>query len=51
MPTARLRMARRITREFCRRHGLAYREMSWFAAAREVARHFAFASAYVRRKP
>ncbi|MGQ0666564.1 MAG: fatty acid desaturase family protein [Nitrospiraceae bacterium] len=40
MPTARLRNARRITREFCSRHGIAYREMSWFAAAHEVARHF-----------
>jgi fatty acid desaturase len=48
MPTARLRMARRITREFCRRHGLAYREMSWFAAAREVTRHFKAISAYVQ---
>ena len=40
MPTARLRLARRITRQFCRRHGIAYREMSWLAAAREVTRHF-----------
>jgi fatty acid desaturase len=40
MPTARLRAARRITREFCRRHAIAYREMSWFEAAREVTRHF-----------
>lgn len=48
MPTARLRSARRITREFCRRHGLVYREMSWFAAAREVARHFKAVSAYVQ---
>ncbi|TMH63877.1 MAG: hypothetical protein E6H57_16515 [Betaproteobacteria bacterium] len=47
MPTARLRSARRITREFCRRHGIAYSEMSWFAAAREVARHFNAMSAFV----
>lgn len=40
MPSARLRSARRITRQFCRRHGIAYREMSWLAAAREVTRHF-----------
>ena len=40
MPTARLRTARRITRDFCRRHGIAYREMSWLEAAREVTRHF-----------
>ena len=49
MPTARLRAARRITREFCRRHDIAYREMSWFAAAREVTRHFRAMSAYVPR--
>lgn len=47
MPTARLRAARRITREFCRRHGIAYREMSWLAAAREVTRHFKSLSAVV----
>jgi len=47
MPTARLRGARRITRAFCRRHGIAYREMSWFAAAREVTRHFNAMSAFV----
>jgi fatty acid desaturase len=39
MPTARLRAARGITREFCRRHRIAYREMSWLAAARQVTRH------------
>jgi fatty acid desaturase len=47
MATARLRSARRITREFCRRHGIVYREMSWFAAARDVARHFKAMSAFV----
>jgi len=47
MPTARLRSARRITRAFCRRHGIAYREMSWLAAAREVTRHFNAMSAFV----
>lgn len=47
MPTARLPVARRITREFCRRHSLPYREMSWFAAAREVTQHFRAMSAYV----
>lgn len=49
MPTARLRAARRITRAFCRAHGIAYREMSWFAAAREVTRHFRSMSAFVHR--
>ena len=47
MPTARLREARRITREFCRRHAIAYREMSWLEAAREVTRHFKAVSAFV----
>ena len=28
IPTARLRTARSVTREFCRRHGIFYREMS-----------------------
>lgn len=49
MATARLRSARRITRDFCRRHGIAYQEMSWFAAAREVAQHFKAMSAFVPR--
>jgi fatty acid desaturase len=47
MPTARLRRARRITREFCRRHAIPYREMSWLDAAREVTRHFKVISAFV----
>jgi len=47
MPTVRLRRARRITREFCRRHAIPYREMSWQAAAREVALHFKAMSAFV----
>ena len=47
MPTARLRAAREITRDFCRWHGLPYREMSWFAAAREVKAHFRSMSAFV----
>jgi fatty acid desaturase len=48
MPTVRLRAARRITREFCRRHGIAYREMSWLEAAREVTGHFRAMSLLVR---
>ena len=51
IPSARLRAARRITREFCRRHGVAYREMSWLAAAREVTRHFRRMSAFVPCDP
>ena len=47
MPTARLRAARRITRDFCRRHGIAYREMSWVDAAREVTRHLKTMSSFV----
>jgi len=49
MATARLRAARVITRDFCRRHGITYQEMSWFEAAREVARHFKAMSAFVAR--
>ncbi len=40
MPKARLRRARRITRDFCRRNGIPYREMSWWSACAEVFRHF-----------
>jgi fatty acid desaturase len=47
MPMARLREARRITRDFCRRHGLAYREVTWLEAAREATRHFKAMSAWV----
>jgi fatty acid desaturase len=47
MPTAHLPRARRITREFCLKHGLPYREMSWLEAAREVTRHFKAMSAFV----
>ena len=49
MATARLRAARVITRDFCRRHGITYQEMSWFEATREVARHFSAMSAFVPR--
>ena len=48
MPTAHLRRARRITREFCHRHGIAYSEMSWLDAARAVTHHFGAMSAFVR---
>jgi fatty acid desaturase len=47
IPTARLRSAREITREFCRRHGIAYREVSWLAAVGEVVRHLRAMSAQV----
>ena len=49
MPTVRLREARPIIRAFCQRHGIAYREMSWLAAARDVTRHFKAMSAFVPR--
>ena len=49
MPTARLRAARPITREFCRRHGIVYHETTWLAAARDVTRHFKAMSAFVPR--
>ena len=48
IPTARLRLARQITSDFCRWHGVPYREMSWLAAAREVTAHFKAMSAFVR---
>jgi len=51
MPTAHLPKARQITRSFCERHGIAYREMGWFAAAREVTRHFKAMSAWVPSTP
>ena len=40
MPRNRLRRARRITRAFCHRRGIAYQETSWFGAAAEVSRFF-----------
>ena len=49
MPTARLRAARPIVREFCHRHGILYREMSWLAAAQGVTQHFKAMSAFVPR--
>ena len=47
IPTPRLRTARPIVREFCRRHGIPYREMSWGVAAREVTRHFREVASFV----
>ena len=47
MPSARLRAARQITGDFCRWHGIPYREMSWLDAARETTRHFKAMSAHV----
>jgi fatty acid desaturase len=38
MPTAHLSAARRITRAFCLRNHILYREMSWLEAARDVSR-------------
>jgi len=49
MPTFRLRRARPITREFCRSHGLHYREGSWRAAVVDVARHFKAMAAFTPR--
>ncbi len=40
IPTARLRQARRITRDFCRRHGIAYSETSFLRALGEVLDYF-----------
>ena len=40
LPRKGLRRARRITRDFCRCHGIPYRETSWPRAAAEVSRFF-----------
>ncbi len=40
LPRKGLRRARRITRDFCRRHGVPYRETSWPRAAAEVSHFF-----------
>lgn len=47
MPSARLRAARGITRDFCREHDIPYREMSWLEAARETTRYFKAMSRFV----
>lgn len=38
LPRKGLRRARTITRDFCQRHGIPYRETSWLRAAAEVSR-------------
>ena len=48
--TARLRTARPITKAFCQRHGLIYREMNWPSAARKVSLHFSDISRFVAKK-
>ena len=40
LPRAGLRRARTITREFCRAHGIPYRETNWLGAAADVSRFF-----------
>ena len=50
MPSARLPAARRITRTFCLKHNIVYREMSWLAAAREVTGHFKAMSVIARQQ-
>ena len=40
IPRARLRRARTITCDFCRRYGVPYRETSWPQACAQVFRHF-----------
>ncbi len=51
MPKARLRRARRITRDFCRRNGIPYREMSWWSACAEVFHHFRWVSRAAYGRP
>ena len=36
IPSARLRKARSVVKQYCRRHGLVYRETTWWGAVREV---------------
>ncbi|MEE8154306.1 MAG: fatty acid desaturase [Phycisphaerales bacterium] len=40
MPKSKLRTARKITRAFCRKHDIPYREMTFTAAIREIFQHF-----------
>lgn len=40
IPTVRLPTARRITRDFCRRHNLTYNETGYFRAIAEVTSYF-----------
>lgn len=47
IPTSRLRTARAITTDFCRRHGLEYKETSWLTAAKEVVGHASAMARYV----
>ena len=48
IPTGKLRVARPITRAFCARHRLRYRETSWPQAVCEVLRHLHAMSALAR---
>jgi len=47
IPAHRLPKARAITSAFCRRHGLEYRETTWFVAAKEVVGHASAMSRFV----
>jgi fatty acid desaturase len=40
-PTFNLGRGRKVVREFCREHGIAYNESSFVSAVREVVQHFA----------
>ncbi len=40
VPWSKLRTARKITRAFCRKHDIPYREMTFTSAVREVFQHF-----------
>jgi fatty acid desaturase len=40
LPRRGLRRARVITRNFCRRHNITYRETNWLGAASQVSRFF-----------
>jgi fatty acid desaturase len=47
IPTARLRRARDITRAFCNRHAIEYKEMGYRSAVRDVTRHMSALSRHV----
>lgn len=40
VPRSKLRTARKITRAFCRKHDIPYRETTFTAAVREIFQHF-----------
>jgi len=50
IPTMHLAKARKITRDFCHKRDIPYREMGWWQGAREVRDHLTNLSEVTRRK-